>query len=278
MKRFLLATACDARHADFALGHWLPSLRANVVLEDIDVVFFDFGLGAQQKQELRDAGVEVVTGTGSGTISSKRHAALAEMLRERPYEQASLVDCGDLIYQRDVSGLFTENVDDFRAVCEDVCCDFLVQMMDGGDFDPAVWRAILRELRDEPMINGSGVLAPRPLWLEFDEAFRKGTLSQDRFGTDQAFVNSYLHEIGFVRLPSTFNFSLKTTREPFEIRDSQFFDEAGELIAVVHNTGGRPASRAIRGFGYGPGTNLGVRRFGRWATRTAYTLRRTVGL
>lgn len=274
VKRFLLAAACSARHGDFATRHWLPSLVEHVALDDIDVVLFDYGIGESSRRALRRAGIEVVEVRGRGDIRSSRHQALADLLRARPYEQATLVDCGDLIFQRDISNLFRQHTDQFRAVCEDVCCDFLGFMMDGGDFEPSMWRHTLHTLRDHPMINGSGVLAPRERWLEFEQAFRNAAPSRDRFGTDQAFLNLYLHRKGFVRLPSTWNFSLKTTRESFTIRDSRFYDRHGELIAVVHNTGGKPASRAIRDFGYGRGCNRGVRRLRRWATRLTYVSRR----
>lgn len=274
MKRFLLATACNARHADFAAHHWLPSLRDHVDLRDIDVVVFDYGMDENARRAFRAAGVETLEQASAGDICSLRHSALAELLHERQYEQATLVDCGDVIFQRDISGLFAEHGDQFRATCEDVHCDFLSSMMAGTDFHPEVWRGALRDLRDKPMINGSGLIAPRQKWIEFEKAFGDATLSRDRFGTDQAFVNIYLHRVGFVRLDPTYNFSLKTTRRPFTIRESKFYDERGELIAVVHNTGGSSASRAIRSFGYGAGHNRGVRRFGRWATRFIYEMRR----
>ena len=149
-------------------------------------------------------------------------------------------------------------------------------MAAGDDLEPGYLADLQQRLREQPMINASGLVASRESWLGFCREFRQAARGLSCFGTDQFVVNGHLHRVGFERLPATYNLSLKTTRQPFTIRESRFYDQEGRLIVVAHNTGGREPSRAIRSFGYGPGCNRGVRRIRKLATRWHYQLWRLI--
>jgi hypothetical protein len=73
------------------------------------------------------------------------------------------------------------------------------------------------------------------------------------WGTLQLVLNYLLHRDGFVELPYQYNFVLMTAKSKWRIVDGRFFDEAGEIIPVVHNAGGSNLLRYVTHFGYGQG-------------------------
>jgi hypothetical protein len=247
-----ILTASDANCGDFLARHWLRSLRCNVDTREIDVIVLDFGLEPRQKAEL--PGVEVVPVEPAKRVNVARRRAIARLLESRDYDQVLVVDAGDLVFQGDVSPLFTADRDRFRGVPERYPIP-LAPFLRGAP--PDLRRRLRARLRDHPMVNGGFLLAPAAEWI----ALGKATLPfASDVAHDQPLVSLVLHERGFVPLADTWNFVLWTARERFTIEDGRFRGGDGATLQVVHNTGLRAPFRVIADFGYGPGYNTRVRK------------------
>ena len=115
----LIYTYCNEGKGDFLIEHWLKSLRLNVCLSKIDVMVIDFGLSPAQRAALLENGVIVWPGTRDGRMSNIQYRHLADFLRVHPhYDQVAYSDCGDLVFQADISGLFERERAKFKAVLE----------------------------------------------------------------------------------------------------------------------------------------------------------------
>lgn len=251
-KTHAIITACDARYGDFLARHWLRSLRENVDLHDVDVVVLDFGLEARQRAALED--VVVVAARREGRINVARRLETSRFLRKRDYDQVLSVDGGDVIFQKDVSHLFTPEKASFRGVQEryPIPLGFFLR---GA---PRALRGSVRaRLGSRPMVNGGFILGPASKMLELGEAVAPYLA---HFKHDQPIVTSLLYEGGFEPLDETYNLVPWTTRDRFVVKGGFFYSSSGEKLAVVHNTGHTALTRVVRDFGYGPGHNARLRR------------------
>jgi hypothetical protein len=250
-KPHALITASDARCGDFLMTHWLGSLRENVVLERVDVVVLDFGLTAEQRAALD--GFRVVPVRSAGSVNVSRRVETARFLEKHDYDQVLAVDCGDLIFQRDVSHLFETHKDRLRGVPEryPIPLPILLRGTRGG-----LRRSIRERLGGRSMVNGGFLLGPSEKMRELGHAIRRHMAD---LKYDQPLVSCLLHEAGFEALDETYNFVLWTARRSFYVEDGIFHTDDGGRTAVVHNTGLRGPSRIVGDFGYGPGHNRRIR-------------------
>jgi hypothetical protein len=252
-----IIAASDARCGDFLVQHWLRSLVDNVDLGKIDVVVLDFGLTEAQRAALLGR-AQVVPAGGHPRVNVARRAAISTFLAEHDYDQVLVVDAGDIVFQGDVSPLFEQDRDSFRAVPERYPIP-LPLFLRGSP--PDLRRRILAQLETRPMINVGFILGPAK---RVQELGRAGLEHASRVKHDQPLLSCLLHEQGFVELDPTYNFVPWTVRERFRIEDGAFLRASGERIAVVHNTGLRAQFRVIADFGYGRGYNTRIRRRHLW--------------
>lgn len=254
-KRHAIFTASEGNKASFLLHHWLASLQANVDLAEIDVNVLDYGLTDAQRAELQARGVCCHACVKDGQVGDIRIRDLTAIAESCNYDQVLSVDSGDLIFQADISRLFEQDKDHFRAVCEELRVPIHHVFMDRADFPPEVGRRLLDFLYDKPVINGGFVLGPvskfRSVWRTFEQL----GIGYRCYCTDQLVLNYVLHRDGFRALESRYNFVLVSMLSPFFICRGVFYDSAGEVIPVVHNAGMKEFTRKIRNFGYGPEYN-----------------------
>jgi hypothetical protein len=250
-KPHVIITASDARCGDFLATHWLGSLRKNVVLERADVVVLDFGLTARQRAALDGVGVVRVRCEGKAKIS--RYAETTRFLEKHDYDQVLAVDCGDLIFQRDVSHLFEIHKDRLRGVLEryPIPLPILLRGTRGG-----LRRSIRETLRGRSMVNVGFLLGPSEKMQDLGHMVGGHTADLDH---DQPLVSCLLYESGFEALDEIYNFVFWTARRGFYVEDGIFHTDDGETPAVVHNTGLRDPFRIVRDFGYGPSHNRHIR-------------------
>jgi hypothetical protein len=252
----LIETYADHNRGDYLINHWFASLKANVELEDIDVVVFDYGLTKGQISQLRDLGIVVETRTRDGRISNIHYRDLAEYLHQHSYDQVLYSDCGDIIFQSDIRHLFESDKDAFRAACENVL-NLRMQRITLGinDLKRRSYVLLERLIRNRPLANGGFILAPAAkmagLWSEYSSLCDGCALH----GTDQLIMNYVFYRDGFVRLPEEYNFVLITTRSRFRIERGRFYGPDGNLIPVVHNAGRFDWARSVAQFGYGSDRN-----------------------
>ncbi|MFQ3546757.1 MAG: hypothetical protein SNJ56_00300 [Termitinemataceae bacterium] len=256
MKSNIIVTASDKKYGDFLIEHWLRSLRENANSSQFDIAVLDYGLSVAQRYYLESHGVIVRLCIRDGHVTSIRYRDLASLLQEHPnYEQVLLCDSGDIVFQDDISPLFTEHQNEVRAVCEDYKPLFSM-FISNEFFDPEDKDRLLMCFIKNPMINGGVVVAPRERMLSLCDEMNRVIKDKSRFGPDQIVLNGYLYEHGFYRLDSIYNYVIATAKEGISIKDGVFYTGTGRKIVVVHNAGNVRAFRPIERFGYGPGHNL----------------------
>jgi hypothetical protein len=188
-------------------------------------------------------------------VGDIRFRDMAAIARSRNYDQLLLVDAGDLIFQADISGLFEQDKDCFRAVCEELPVPIHHVFMDLSDVPRGVRRRVLGFLYDKPVINCGFMLGPVAKFQLLWQTFAELGSGHQCYCTDQLVVNYLLYRDGFCALPSGYNFVVVSMRAPFSIRQGVFHDAAGKVIPVVHNAGMKQFTRRIANFGYGPAYN-----------------------
>jgi hypothetical protein len=253
--RHAIITQSDARCGEFLEHHWLRSLQSHVTLRDVDVHVLDYGLQDDQRERLRARGVHCHRSTHDGHITNIRYRDMARVLAGGHYDQALLVDGGDVIFQADIRPLFDQHTDRFRAVCHELEVPFHEVIMSRADFARDRFRSIADFLRDKPTINGGFVLGPASKMASLWERFAAMADSFAQFGIDQFLLNYVLHADGFVELESKFNFSIMARASAYRIRSGTFYDARGEIIPVVHNSGIYEPTRPVARFGYGADRN-----------------------
>ncbi len=219
MKRHVITTACDARYGDFLVCHWLRSLQENVNLSNIDVVVLDYGLSRQQSTELEKRVVVCRPCRKDMHIVSARFRDLAELSREGQYDQMAIFDGGDIIFQADISPLFEQHQDRFRAATEPNCTGMLHHALLGpGDIRPEYRQELFDYLRDRPVVNGGVIVGPARLYSELYSELNRLAAGLTHFGTDQLVVSWFMYRHDFVPLDERYNFILISTQSDFRVR------------------------------------------------------------
>ncbi len=256
VKKNVIITFADDHAGDFLAQHWLASLLDNVDLADIDIVVLDYGLVEKQRAQLNSTGrVQIVPCQKDGSIVVVRFRDMSKFLSDATYQQVMLCDGGDIIFQRDISGLFSENTDAFRAVCENYTRGFDEKVVFKNGIERESREEIFKYLKDKRTINAGMIVSPREKMIELSDFCYSRIGKKGEFGSDQLLVDYYLYTHGFVELDNTFNFTLFTAENSFSIKDGKFFDKNKNLISIVHNTGRFSFFRMIDNFGYGSSYN-----------------------
>lgn len=250
-----LFTNSDTKCEDFLVEHWLRSLKDNVDLSNIDVICLDYGISDHRRRQLEEEGVIVRPCVRDAWIGNLYLRDMAATLEENEYDQAVIIDGGDVIFQADISHLFEQDKDTFRGVQEDNDSGTHRFFVTGKDFTPEKWQMLMDYLTGKPMINGSSVMAPSAKYRELWYAFLDFSESREEHASNQVFLNYYLYEHGFVKLPRKYNFICQTAAEKFTIKNGVFYNSTGEIIPVVHNAGAIERYRVVGNFGYGEGHN-----------------------
>ncbi|GIX42691.1 MAG: hypothetical protein KatS3mg129_2424 [Leptospiraceae bacterium] len=254
-KPYLIATASDKKYGDFLIEEWLESILDNVNIKKIQILVLDYGLTKAQRFYLEKHKVIVSKCNRDGHVVNIRFRDLNNFLKAHYYEQILTCDGGDIIFQDDISHLFEEHQDQYRAVCEDLA-PFFDYFINTDYF----YKEDIKEIKDvlllKRMINAGLIIAPYDKMKHLCEVIIKKTKDISRFGPDQILVNYVLHKEGFVALPTKYNFIPVTCLDEFYIKDSFFYDKNENKIPVVHNAGNLDYFRAIENFGYNKDHNI----------------------
>jgi len=255
-KHHMICSCSDERFADFLINHWLKSLKDNVNLTNIDIVIFDYGLNQVQKDTLKKEGAIVYSCKKDGKVVNIRFRDLARFLSKSDYDQVLSTDGGDIIFQDDISGLFEENKNMFRAVHEEIDnIPFITELMGWDGIDKNVQKEVYEVLKSKPVINAGVIFGPKNKFIDAWNIFEKMATSLDSFGTDQIIFDYLFYKEGFVGLDPKYNFVLGKTNSSFKIKKGKFYDNNNNLIPIVHNVGSVKFFRLIKNFGYGKGHN-----------------------
>jgi len=254
-KSNVILTCCCAKYAGFLLDHWLPSLQENVDLRNIDVVILDYGLTDAQRGELDSRGVYYFASEKNGFVSNVRYRDIVRLVDAFGYRRILSCDGGDIIFQSDISELFQDDGDLFRAAAEEIRTPFFESIINLDDVRPELRRGMLEFLYGKPIFNCGAVLGSATAFRAFWNEYQKSVRSFDCYGVDQLIFNFYAYNHGIKPLDFKHNFVLVAAKTRFQIRHGKFYDQANRLIPVVHNAGGSDAYRLVDAFGYGPERN-----------------------
>jgi len=250
-RKHVIFTLSDERCGDFLIQHWMPSLLDNVDLTDIDVIVLDYGLLDRHRRAIQSAGLMCDQSILDGNIGTLSLRDADRILAQSSYDQAAVIDGGDIIFQADISHLFETDKESFRAVCEDIDATMHRFIMSSSDFSTEEWNEMMGFLKGKPLINGSNVFGPANKYRELWSAYREFSSGIQEYASEQLFTNYYLHRYGFKSLPAKYNFVLASTKDTYCIKNGVFYDVEGDIIPVVHNVGGKEANRYVKNFGYG---------------------------
>jgi hypothetical protein len=251
----LLYTYCNDGKGDFLIEHWLESLRLNVSLSKIDVMVIDFGLSPKQRAILQHRGVLLWPGVADGRMSNVQYRHLAEFLRAHPaYDQVCYADCGDLVFQADISNLFERARAQFKVALEPDFNFGLHKLTLGlKDFKPDKLSEVERVLGRQPTANCGFLIGPASEMAGIWTTYTVMCKSADVHGTDQLLINYIIRCKGFDELPRRYNYVLFLNAEHFYYdADNILHDQAG-IVPVVHNAGQHDFARTIADFGYRQG-------------------------
>ncbi len=255
MRNAIIACS-DEKYGDFLIDHWLRSLVANVDLKNIDVIVLDYGLSQSQLERLRDVLQQIIIfrGTRDGHVNTIRFRDIPQVLSRKEYGQVMSVDGGDVIFQSDISQLFNEHPDTYRAVCERLYREFKKRIME-NHFSKEISGKMNAILKDKRQINAGVLLAPASKFHNLCVEVYSLVSNKNAFGPDQHAINYILYRDGFVELDEKYNFIISVSKKPFFIRKGVFCLKSGEIIPIVHNAGARKFFRPVDDFGSGPGRN-----------------------
>lgn len=249
MKKHVIITSCDEKHGDFVIKHWLKSLQTNVQLNDIDIIVIGYHLRPDQKRALLKNKVILVLRRKNGHIVTSRFIDAREILKYTHYDQVLFADGGDIIFQKDISPLFTQYKDEFRAIKQDH--DGMFYEFFKSSMEPKIYKL----LKHKPVYNAGFVLAPRKKFLLLCSTIARYTKDKRVYGPDQVIMNYFFNKMGVITLDQTYNFNINNTKKRFSIRRGLFYLRNNRLVHVVHNSGRLVAWRPILNFGYGKGYN-----------------------
>ncbi len=254
--KHLITTYCNAYKGDFLIGHWLRSLKEQVDLRNIDILVIDFGLDPSQVLTLQAQDVIVLPqDKPRGRMSNVQYSCLAKYLEEHPiYDQVLYSDCGDLIFQTDISHLFQLSPDKMKLVLEPDFNFHLHRITLGlKDVRPEKISLIRDTIGNNPTANCGFVLGPAEKMASIWEEYSTLCHSADVHGTDQLIINYLGYREGFHILEDRYNYVAFLKREKLRQDKDGFFINADGRIAVVHNAGKYDFARSITDFGYRQG-------------------------
>lgn len=248
MKKNLIITACNENHGDFLSNHWYPSLKENVNLRDIDVAVIDYGLNKKQLAKLK--GVKVIKGAAKGHIVTARFKDISTFLKNSSYSQVLCCDGGDIIFQTDISEIFTISPNEIKATTEDIQALFKLLFIGSKNYENKNYAKRLKKVvLTTKTINVGFFLGPRKkIQRMLEECYNE--IKKKNFGQDQTFYNYYLYTHGFFEIDNKYNYCVPLNEIKIKIKEGKVYFSNGELIPVVHNVSLKPFM-LIQNFGYG---------------------------
>ncbi|MFA6888867.1 MAG: glycosyl transferase family 8 [Candidatus Woesearchaeota archaeon] len=246
-----IITCTDNNFVEFVSEHWLKSLKENVDLTNIDIIILSYNLSKNNILKL-EKHAKVIPCINNGHIAVIRYRDLATFLKNNIYDQIMFVDGGDILFQENISEIFQENKQSYRAVCEDLEPPFTMYVNKWFNKEDA--NKIKHFLKGKKMINGGMLVASHEMFRNLCQKCNS-MIKEKCFGPDQLAVNYIIHNSNFKELPAKYNFVLTTAKHPFKIKKGKFYLHENELIPIVHNAGGKSFFRPVKNFGYGEKCN-----------------------
>ena len=250
MLKNIIITAGNAKTGDFVISHWLKSLKQNVNLDTVDILVIDYGLTREQKKNLEQKGVIIMSGLKKYHIVNKRFFDAATYLKKHEYNQVLFIDSGDIIFQGEIAPVFNMHPESFRVAPLGKRILFYKWFI-FNHFKEDIKREIWKVIKNKPVINAGVIFAPARKFIELCDNMERLIRDKEEFGPDQIIVNYHLYKDSVKFIDSKYNFMMNTIYAEFRIRGGFFYKLNGEKIVIVHNAGQTNIFRPIYNFGYG---------------------------
>jgi len=276
-KKYLLITAADKAVEPFLISHWVRSFLDTNNTKRIDIAVLDYGLSHKARHILTAKNIRRIPCIKDGHVVNIRLRDTAEFLRVhgKTYDQVMHADCGDIIFQNDISPAFLIYPESIRITSQHMPID-VIYFFSRGSFRREYYYRILKVIFGKPVLNAGVIVGPVELMQSvFNEAY---SLIQNisNFLPDQMAINYILHRDGYGALPEEFNYMKLFSFKRITVIHGTIFCN-GKPIPVVHNCGWRKPFRAFKNFGYGKECNLPNQPV--WAyTEVKAALQRTISL
>lgn len=254
MLKNIIITASNAKTGDFVISHWLKSLKQNVNLDTIDILVIDYGLTREQKKNLEQKGVIIMSGLKKYHIVNKRFFDAATYLKKHEHNQVLFIDSGDIIFQGEIASVFNMHPESFRVAPLGKRILFYKWFI-FNHFKEDIKREIWKVIKNKPVINAGVIFAPARKFIELCDNMERLIRDKEEFGPDQIIVNYHLYKDSVKFIDSKYNFMMNTIYAEFRIRRGFFYKLNGEKIVIVHNAGQTNIFRPIYNFGYGESYN-----------------------
>jgi len=250
--KHLISTYCNRFKGDFLINHWLLSLKKHVNLDNTDILIIDFGLTDKQRQVLLSQGIMLMPADPYGRMSNIQYQYLSGFLQKNPhYDQVLYSDCGDIIFQDDISHLFNLETSKFKAVPEEEFNYRLHKITLGiSDVRKDKLKMIEAVLQNKSTVNCGFIIGPAAKFVDIWPTYNLLCKDVKIHGTDQLIINYILYKEGFIRIAMKFNFVTFLNKDAFFKNANSFFENAEGIIPVVHNAGKYDFARRISDFGY----------------------------
>lgn len=248
----IIYTHCNSGAGDILINHWLRSVKLHIDLTDIEIVVIDFGLTPEQRETLREEGVELWPAQADGRTPNIQYREIARYLATRDdVDQVVYSDCGDLIFQADIAPILKDDRSMMKAVVEP---EFNVALhgitLGFGDVRPEYLDEIRKTIGDRPTANCGFVVGPSAKIAAIWDTYQTLCHGVDLHGTDQLIINYILRRDGFVELDRIWNYVTFINGQRFYYDRDGFLCNHQGRIPVVHNAGRYNSVRTIKGFGY----------------------------
>jgi hypothetical protein len=252
MKKFAVIGACNEKYGDFLINHWLKSLLKNIDTKIVDIIILDYGLSEKQKKALKLQKIKIVDCTkNKEIIYSARFKDLRRFLEKNNYQQVISSDCGDVIFQAEITKLFYKFPKDIRVVVEEVNNPVLKNNIKKSAINKDLKKELKKLFKKNGMIYAGFIISPRKKLIDLCKFIEKNTQGKPLFGLDLFLVNIFLYRHGFKKLHPRYDFVPGMSLMKFKIANGVFLDSDNKPIEVVHNAGGKDSVRLIKNFGYG---------------------------
>lgn len=270
MLKNVIITCTNEKCGDFVINHWFKSLKKNVNLANADVVIIDYGLNKIQKKFLLKEKVILFKGTKKYHIVNKRFFDAEKFLKKNVYDQVLFIDGGDIIFQEDITDIFTKNKNTFRVVplgMEVLFFEWFIL----DNFEKKIKEKIWKIVKNKTVINAGVIFAPYNKFMSLCNNMDESIRDKDAFGPDQIILNYFLYQNGFKFIDNKFNFMMSTEEKGFVVKKGIFYKSNGEKITIVHNSGMIDFFRPIKNFGFGKKYNQ-IKHLVYHAKKTQYKL------
>ncbi len=265
MSKYAIISAINWAHADYFIGHWLPSLRATTDLSQIEIVVIDMGLRPDQHAALRKQ-VTIVPCEMKTHPTAARFFTIEQYLRTHNHQKAVLIDGGDIFFQRDFSPIFgVKGHKVFAAQC--VSRGLFYEWFLPNCFPLSTAIELYSIVSRKPAYSAGVLVGQRKALITMLAGMNAYLKNVHHYGADQIVMNYIGHKQDLLAdLPQTFNFSSLTGWEQFTIKQGKVYDSRNQLVTVVHNAGRIPLMRVFGTMGHQQ-KNAGLNYAGLWVRR-----------